>query len=239
MWPGIPATFQNLPVSDCGTSRQAYASLCHVTWLPNTSSMTRPARPPKTGLILADAIFKGGSHFTLTAKRSGAGAGFDFDSELTLWGLYLCKACKLTTLHYRQIRGDMIETYQIISGKYESEITPRTLAMSDTGTRITRGNDLRLHKSRRATVCKTVRPMLSDRCLSVLSCLSCPVLSVCNVRALWPNDWTDQDETWHAGRPRPWPHCVRWGPSPLPSKGGGSPFPIFGPFLLWPNGCMH
>ena len=23
----------------------------------------------------------------------------------------------------------------------------------------------------------------------------------------------DQDETWHAGRPRPRPHCVRWGPS--------------------------
>jgi len=29
------------------------------------------------------------------------------------------------------------------------------------------------------------------------------VLSVCNVRALWPNGWTAQDETWHAGRPRP------------------------------------
>ena len=41
----------------------------------------------------------------------------------------------------------MIETYKIISGQYESEITP-TLAMSDTGTRIIRGNDLRLHKSR-------------------------------------------------------------------------------------------
>jgi len=31
-----------------------------------------------------------------------------------------------------------------------------------------------------ATVCKTVRPMLSVCCLSV-----CPVLSVCDVRALW------------------------------------------------------
>ena len=31
----------------------------------------------------------------------------------------------------------------------------------------------------------------------------CPVcLSVCDVRALWPNGWTDHDETWHAGRPR-------------------------------------
>ena len=41
-----------------------------------------------------------------------------------------------------------------------------------------------------ATVCKTVHPMLSVRCLS------CPVcLSVCNVRALWPNGWTNVDET--------------------------------------------
>jgi len=28
-------------------------------------------------------------------------------------------------------------------------------------------------------------------------------LSVCNVRSLWPNGWTDQDVTWRAGRPRP------------------------------------
>ena len=57
------------------------------------------------------------------------------------------------------------------------------------------------------TVCKTVRPMLSDRCLS------CPV---CTVGVLWPNGWMDHDETWHAGRPRPWPHCVRCAPSSLP-----------------------
>jgi len=47
--------------------------------------------------------------------------------------------------------------------------------------------------------------MSSVVCLS--SCLS------------WPNGWTDQDETWHAGRPRPWPHCVRWEPS-SPSPNG-------------------
>jgi len=28
-------------------------------------------------------------------------------------------------------------------------------------------------------------------------CLSC--LSVCDVHALWPNGWTDQDETWQQG----------------------------------------
>jgi len=51
-------------------------------------------------------------------------------------------------------------------------------------------------------------------------CLSCPV---CNVGILWPNGWTDQDETWHAGRPRPRPHCVRWGPRCLSPKRGHSP----------------
>ena len=46
----------------------------------------------------------------------------------------------------------------------------------------------------------------------------------------------DQDETWHAGKPRPWPHCVKWGPSsPFPK--GAQP-PIFVPYLLWPNGWM-
>ena len=56
------------------------------------------------------------------------------------------------------------------------------------------------------------------RPLSVLSvCLSvCPV---CDVGVLWQNGWMDQDETWHAGRPRPWPHCVRWGSSFPPPKG--------------------
>jgi len=68
-----------------------------------------------------------------------------------------------------------------------------------------------------ATVCRTVRPMLSDRCPVCLS-----VLSVCNVGVLWPNGWTDQDETWRAGRPRPWPHCVRWELS-SPSPKGHSP----------------
>ena len=65
-------------------------------------------------------------------------------------------------------------------------------------------------------------------------CLS--ALSVCNVRALWSNGWTPQDGTWHSGRPRPWPHCVRWGPSSTSPK-GHSP-PIFGPYLLRPNGCI-
>ena len=65
-----------------------------------------------------------------------------------------------------------------------------------------------------ATICKTVRPMLSDHC---------PVcLSVCNVGVLWPNCSMDQDETWRGGRSRPRPHCVRRGPI-SPEKGHSSP----------------
>jgi len=71
------------------------------------------------------------------------------------------------------------------------------------------------------TVCKTVRPMLLDRCPVLSVCLSvCPV---CNVGALWPNDWVDQDETWQACRPQLWPHCVRRGPSSPPQKGAEPP----------------
>jgi len=50
---------------------------------------------------------------------------------------------------------------------------------------------------------------------------------------LWPNGWMDQYKTWHGGRTRPWPHCVRWGPSSSSPK-GAQPSPIFGPCLLWP-----
>jgi len=55
--------------------------------------------------------------------------------------------------------------------------------------------------------------MLWYRCLSVS-----PVCPVYNVGVMWPNGWTDQDATWHGGRPRPWPHCVRWGPSSPPQR---------------------
>ena len=37
----------------------------------------------------------------------------------------------------------------------------------------------------------------------------------------------DQDETWHAGRPQPWPHGVRWGPSSPSPKGAQQPPPTF------------
>ena len=45
-----------------------------------------------------------------------------------------------------------------------------------------------------ATVCKTVRPVLSDR-YPVLSCL------YYDTDVLWPNSWVYQDATWYGGRP--------------------------------------
>jgi len=38
------------------------------------------------------------------------------------------------------------------------------------------------------------------------------------------------------GRPRPKPHCVRWGAAPAPSERGTAAPPLFGPCILWPNG---
>jgi len=58
--------------------------------------------------------------------------------------------------------------------------------------------------------------MLSGRCLFV-----CPV---CDVGVLWLNGRMDQDETGHAGRPRPWPYWCGWGPSSPPKKGRNPKF---------------
>jgi len=68
------------------------------------------------------------------------------------------------------------------------------------------------------TIFKTDRPML---------CYRTVVCPVCDVGVLWPKGWMDQDETWHGGRPRLRPHCVRWGPSSLSLKRAQPP--IFRP----------
>ena len=50
------------------------------------------------------------------------------------------KACKL---HYRRIRGDMIETYKILTGKYDVETAPSLVGVCSS---VTRGHSLRLQK---------------------------------------------------------------------------------------------
>jgi len=51
------------------------------------------------------------------------------------------KRCGLPALSYRRARGDMIETYKILTGKYDESVAP-TLALNKH--RLTRGNDLKL-----------------------------------------------------------------------------------------------
>ena len=39
-------------------------------------------------------------------------------------------------------------------------------------------------------------------------------------------------KVWHVGRPRPWPYCVRWGPS-SPSPKGEQPHICCGQMAAW------
>ena len=55
------------------------------------------------------------------------------------------KACGLTTLNFRRIREDIIETYKIITGKYDIDVVP---FMNNINTFRTRNNDRRLQKVR-------------------------------------------------------------------------------------------
>ena len=53
--------------------------------------------------------------------------------------------CKLPTLHYRQVRGDMIEMYKILTCKYDADVTPKVTRVYDS---ITRDSVLKLDKGR-------------------------------------------------------------------------------------------
>jgi len=83
-----------------------------------------------------------------------------------------------------------------------------------------------------ATVCKTVCPY-AVRPLS----LSFPVLSVCDVRALWPTVGQIKMKLGVQVGLGPGHIVLDEDPAPPPTK-GHSPHPIFGPYLLRPNGCM-
>jgi len=56
------------------------------------------------------------------------------------------KACKLPTLHYRRIRGDMIEKYKIITGKYNVETAPSLVGVCSSVMRGHKVSGLRLQK---------------------------------------------------------------------------------------------
>jgi len=50
----------------------------------------------------------------------------------------------MSTLHYRRVRGDMIETFKILSGKYDTNMVPH---LKTTGIQATRSNDVRIFKT--------------------------------------------------------------------------------------------
>ena len=87
-----------------------------------------------------------------------------------------------------------------------------------------------------ATVCKTVRPMLSVRCLSCLSVLSVLSQSVTFVHCDQTVGRINMKLSVQVGLGPG--HIVLDGDAaPTPPK-GHSPHPIFGPYLLRPNDCM-
>ena len=85
-----------------------------------------------------------------------------------------------------------------------------------------------------ATVCKTVRPLLCYR--SVV----CAVLSCLSVTFVHCGQTVGRIKTKLGMQVGLVPgHIVLDGDPAPPHTKGWSPFPIFGPFLLWPNGWMH
>jgi len=48
-----------------------------------------------------------------------------------------------------------------------------------------------------------------------------PIFDPC---LLWPNGWTDQDETWHGGRPWPGDTVFDGDPAPVPRRGTATQF---------------
>jgi len=81
-----------------------------------------------------------------------------------------------------------------------------------------------------ATVCKTVRPMLSDRCLSCLSVC----LSITLVYWVQKVEWTKMKLGMQV-RIGPGHTVLDGHPAPLPQRGTAQ---IFVPYLLWLNGWM-
>ena len=55
---------------------------------------------------------------------------------------------KLPTLRFRRLRGDMIETYKIVTGVYDKRVTENILPLNQNIHQNTRGHSLKLTKQR-------------------------------------------------------------------------------------------
>jgi len=70
------------------------------------------------------------------------------------------------TLHYRRIRGDMIETYKILTGIYDIETAPSLVGVCSS---VTRGHSLRLQKNR--TKCDLCKFSFTNRIVNIWNSL--------------------------------------------------------------------
>ena len=86
-----------------------------------------------------------GSHLGLRSRLDLAPKRLESRQSHHLMTSERLKACQIPTLHYRRIRGDMIETYKIITGKYQGCVAPSFIKEE---IYVTKGNDLRLQKLR-------------------------------------------------------------------------------------------
>jgi len=77
------------------------------------------------------------------------------------------------------------------------------------------------------TICKTVRPLLSDRCLSVLS-----------VTFMHGGQMVGRIKIKLGTQVGLGPGHIMLDRDPAPPPTKGHCPPIFGPYLLWPNSCM-
>ena len=59
---------------------------------------------------------------------------------------------RLPTLAYRRLRGDMIETYKILSGKYDTDVTEGLFNLRQDSD--TRGHSLKIFKERPRLECR-------------------------------------------------------------------------------------
>ena len=100
------------------------------------------------------------------------------------------KACKLPTLHYRRIWGDMIEMYKILTGKY-IETAPSLVGVCSS---LTRGHSLRLEKKRtKYDLCKFC---FANRKVNIWNSLPSYVVSAENVNCFkirLDSFWLNQD----------------------------------------------
>ena len=102
------------------------------------------------------------------------------------------KELKIPTLSYRRIRGDMIETFKIMTGRYDKEVTPN-LKIIDPDIP-TRGHKYKLSKIRTTTTIR--KNFFANRITNIWNSLPENIISASNVNTFknrLDKHWQNQD----------------------------------------------